>query len=104
MDGPWRNPEGSYKGVGPTYLHKRGHSELFLLIGNRLHGESFLGAWAGGGSAGPVLRSQGGSGEEVAFALRARGLGDRLQCSLRPGPADNFGVRNRIVTQRSIRS
>ena len=104
MDGPWRNPEGSYKGVGPTYLHKRGHSQLFYLLERGSTGRDFLGVWAGGGSAGPVLRSQRGSGEEVAFALRARGLGDRLQCSLRLGPADNLGVRNQIVTQRSIRS
>ena len=30
-------------------------------------------------------------GEGIAFALRARGLGDRLQCSLRLGPAAAWG-------------
>ena len=89
--------------VPPIYT-KGATLNCFYSLETGSTGRGFLGAWAGGGSAGPVLRSQGGSGEEVAFALRARGLGDRLQCSLRPGPADNFGVRNRIVTQRSIRS
>jgi hypothetical protein len=39
------------------------------------------------GFAGTGLRSQGSSGESVAFALCARGFGDRFQCLLRPGPA-----------------
>ena len=30
-------------GVGPTYLHKRGHSCLFLIIGDRPQRERFLG-------------------------------------------------------------
>jgi len=47
-----------------------------------------------GCSAGPVLRSQEGSGEEGVFALCARGFGDRLQRSLRtdPAPLGVFGV------------
>ena len=40
-----------------------------------------------GGSAGSVLHSQVGSGEEELSRCCARGLGDRLQCSFRPGPA-----------------
>jgi hypothetical protein len=40
-----------------------------------------------GRSAGTVLRAQEGSGEDEAFALCARGFGDRLQCSLRTDPA-----------------
>ena len=39
------------------------------------------------GSAGPVLRTQEGSEEDRAFALCARDLCDRLQCSLWPDPA-----------------
>jgi hypothetical protein len=38
-------------------------------------------------SAGSVLRSQVGSGEDELSRCCARGLGDRLQCSFRPGPA-----------------
>jgi hypothetical protein len=38
-------------------------------------------------SAGLVLRSQEGSGKDRAFALCARGFGDRLQCLLRTDPA-----------------
>ena len=59
--------------ISPTYLHKRGHSILHFCLS--------------GGSAGPVLRSQGSSEEDVAFALCARGRFDRFQCSLRPGSA-----------------
>ena len=39
------------------------------------------------GSAGSVLRSQGSSEEDGAFALRARGRLDRFQCLLRTDPA-----------------
>ena len=45
-------------GVGPTFLHKRGHSLLFYCRCR--------------GSAGPGLRSQGSSGGGSAFALCAR--------------------------------
>ena len=83
MDGPWRNPGGSYKGAVPP-IYTKGATLNYFYNWKEAPRERFLGAWAGGGSAGPVLRSQGGS--------------------LRPGPADNFGARNRIVTQRSIRS
>ena len=38
-------------------------------------------------SAGSVLRAQGSSGEDGAFAQRAREGFDRFQCLLRPGPA-----------------
>jgi hypothetical protein len=61
-------------GVGPSRLHRRGHSVRPCL--------------PFGGSAESVLRSQEGSGKLGAFALRARGGFDRLQCSLRPDSAD----------------
>ena len=38
-------------------------------------------------SAGSVLRAQGSSGEDGAFAQRARERFDRFQCLLLPGPA-----------------
>jgi len=38
-------------------------------------------------SAGSVLHSQVGLGEDELSRCCARGLGDRLQCSFRPGPA-----------------
>ena len=66
------------KGVGPTYLHKRGHSLLF-----RCHCD---------GSAGPGLHSQGTWGQVKLSRWRARG--NRVftfQCSLRPGPAAAWG-------------
>ena len=44
-----------------------------------------------GRSAGPGLRSQGSSGEDGVFALRARGEGDRFPSSLRPDPAARVG-------------
>ena len=59
--------------ISPSYLHKRGHSKL-----------SYCVCWR---SAGSVLRAQGSSGEDWAFALCARGDVDRFQCLLRPGPA-----------------
>ena len=51
-----------------------------------------------GGSAESVLRSQEGSGTLGAYALRARGGFDRLQCSLRPGSA----AASRRVSQRRL--
>jgi hypothetical protein len=58
------------------------------------------------GSAGSVLRSQEGSGEDWVFALCARGFGDRLQCSLRTDPAP-LGVwwapRDRSCARRKAR-
>ena len=108
------------RGVGPTYLHKRGHSHLFLgstrgrshlftqkgalsLIFNHWRQASqgeILGAWAGGGSAGSVLRSQGSSEEDGVFALCARGGFDRFQCSLQPGPALASGSVSPIYTKK----
>jgi hypothetical protein len=62
---------------------------LFSL--NRVgHGDEHTGRRAEGDSrrsAGSVLRSQEGSGEDGAFALCARDFGDRLQCLLRTDPA-----------------
>ncbi len=59
------------------------------------------------GSAGPVLRSQEGSGEVGAFALCARDWGDRLQCLLRtdPAPPGVFGwaPRDRSCARRKAR-
>ena len=71
----WAPRDQAYEtdGVGPTYLHKRGHSLLCCCRGR--------------GSAGPGLRSQGSLGKDGAFALSARGGFDRFQCLLRPGPA-----------------
>jgi len=58
------------------------------------------------GSAGLVLCSQEGSGEDGAFALCARDLGDRLRCSLRTAPAP-LGVlgapRDRSFARRKAR-
>jgi hypothetical protein len=42
-------------------------------------------------AAGTCLRAQVSSGEGVAFALCARGFGDRFQCLLRPAPAAGLG-------------
>jgi len=64
-----RLPGSSTAGVGPTYLHKRGHSILYCCCK---------------GSAGTVLRSQGSLGEDRVFALCARaGL---IASSARFGP------------------
>ena len=60
---------GESAGVGPTYLHKRGHSLLYCRCK---------------GSAEPGLCSQGNSGEDRAFALCAReGL---IASNARSGP------------------
>ena len=81
--GPGAIPGDLIKGSVPP-IYTKGATLDYFYYWKEAPRERFLGAWAGGGSAGPVLRSRGGS--------------------LRPGPADNFGVRNQIVTQRSIRS
>jgi hypothetical protein len=47
-------------------------------------------------SAGSVLRAQGSSGEDGAFALCARGRVDRFQCLLRPVPAAASGPRGAV--------
>jgi hypothetical protein len=65
-------------GVGPTYLHKRGHSLLYSCRCD--------------GSAEPGLHSQGTWGQGELSRWRARG--NRVftfQCSLRPGPAAAWG-------------
>ena len=104
------------RGVGPTYLHKRGHSRLFLVMRDRLQigvcGHSVtgdVGCVGGGAFAGPCLRAQGSSGDD--WLLRcARGGGlDRLQCLLRPGPVGTRGLsvvgrsRDRVCARREAR-
>ena len=56
-------------------------------MGDRLHNGAVFRCVVGSCSAGPVLRAQGSSGEDGVFALCARGVVDRFQCLLRPGPA-----------------
>ena len=74
-------------GGGPAYLHKKGHSLLYSgNLGQAPEG-GFFRCVLGWRSAGSVLRLQGSSGEDGAFALCARDGFDRFQCSLRPVPA-----------------
>ena len=61
----------------------------------RVHGE---------GSAGSVLRSQGSSGEDGAFARRARERFDRFLCSLRPDPAAASWRRRKAPARSRSRS
>jgi hypothetical protein len=74
--------------ISPSYLHKRGRSKLFYRP--FMNGVWSVGWVAGGGSAGPLLRSQ-GSSLGRAFALCARDEGVRFQSSLRPDPAAVLG-------------
>ena len=65
-------------GVGPTYLHKRGHYLLYSCLCDS--------------SAGPGLYSQGTWGQGELSRWRARG--NRVftfRCALRPGPAAAWG-------------
>ena len=65
-------------GVGPTYLHKRGHYLLYSCLCDS--------------SAGPGLYSQGTWGQGELSRWRARG--NRVftfRCGLRPGPAAAWG-------------
>ena len=77
-------PAAASRGVGPSQLHKRGHSVLFGYHCNRtgdgLSGSDSVREWeepvarvdASWGSAGEVLRSQGSSGRMRFGALRQR--------------------------------
>jgi len=81
---PGVKPRGD--GVGPSHLHKRGQSFIFLrwLSGGAGAGDQCL----DGGSAGSVLRSQGTLGPVGLSRGRARGIRvSTFLCSLRPGPA-----------------
>ena len=76
-------------GVGPTYLHKRGHS---LLCFCRCDGSAVSG-----------LRSLSRLWEGGSFALCARGWGVRLQGSLRPDTAPlGFWVGSAVSGLRSL--
>ncbi len=72
--------------LGLSLLHKRCHS-IPSSLDARLRCLDGSGRPLLLGSAGPVLRSQGSSGEVGLFALCAREKGDRFQCLPRPGPA-----------------
>jgi hypothetical protein len=93
---------GALRGIGPTLAEEaRGRMELSrcargdLVIASKACSGPIPLRWAYlGCSAGSVLRTQEGSGEDGAFALCARGFGDRFQGSLRPDPA-TLGVFGR---------
>ena len=82
------------RGVGPTYLHKRGHSRLFLVIRDRLQIGVYGHFVTGGGwvswrvgwrgtrpaRAGKLWRGE-------SFRALREGWMDRFQCLLQPGPA-----------------
>jgi hypothetical protein len=92
---PLRWAYGALRGIGPTLAEEaRGRMELSrcargdLVIASKACSGPIPLRWAYlGCSAGSVLRTQEGSGEDGAFALCARGFGDRFQGSLRPDPA-----------------
>ena len=73
-------------GSVPHIYTKGGTLTYFQVMRDRLRRGWF---WCVVGlcSAGSVLRAQGSSGEDGAFAQRAREMFDRFQCLLRPGPA-----------------
>ncbi len=85
-------------GVGPTYLHKRGHSQLFLVMRSGLRrGVVF---WCVAGRRlrgnGPALAGNVGTGSAFARPRDGDIRVSTFQCSLRPGPAPLRGGAGRL--------